>query len=107
MRRCLALYSAGRSQWAGALTARPFLLPCLKPSKDQPLSAVLDGLRKRVAMAPTFYLDSPVVVDLEDCPDMPASDLASLSAELRQLKLRPVGVTNAPAGLRVRRSCRL
>lgn len=52
-------------------------------------------LRDKVAHSPDFFRDAPLVLDLAPVADAPPIDLAPLVAELRRLRLAPVGVQNA------------
>ncbi len=60
----------------------------------------LAKLVEKIAYAPDFYRDAPVVLDLAAVTDRQPVDLVALSEELRRHRLVPVGVQNAaPAWL--------
>jgi len=52
-------------------------------------------LRDRIAHNPEFFRDAPVVLDLAPVADAAPIDLEAFAAELRRLRLVPVGVQNA------------
>ncbi len=52
-------------------------------------------LRDKVAHSPDFFRDAPLVLDVAPVADTPPIDLAALVADLRRLRLVPVGVQNA------------
>lgn len=50
-------------------------------------------LREKVEQAPGFFLNAPMVIDVEPIADQPAFDLGPLIEGLRQCKLMAVGIT--------------
>lgn len=52
-------------------------------------------LRDKIAHNPEFFRDAPVVLDLAPVADATPIDLEAFTAELRRLRLVPVGVQNA------------
>ncbi|MCS6877155.1 MAG: septum site-determining protein MinC [Geminicoccaceae bacterium] len=52
-------------------------------------------LRDKVAHSPDFFRDAPLVLDLAPVADTPPIDLAAFVAELRRMRLFPIGVQNA------------
>ncbi len=52
-------------------------------------------LMAKVAQAPGFFIDAPVVLDLQDLADAPPFNMAELRRRLRQHRLMAFGVQNA------------
>lgn len=52
-------------------------------------------LMEKVAQAPGFFTDAPVVLDLQDLADAPPFNMAELRRRLRQHRLMAFGVQNA------------
>ncbi len=57
--------------------------------------AFLSKLIEKIAYAPDFYRDAPIVLDLAAVHDRRPIDLVALVEELRARRLAPVGVQNA------------
>lgn len=51
-------------------------------------------LRDKIAHNPDFYRDAPIVIDVAPVADSAPIDLEGFAAELRRLRLVPVGVQN-------------
>lgn len=64
------------------------------------LSAATLGplLTAKLAQAPGFFYQAPIVLNLQDCPDVP--DFAALKQLFNELKLVLVGVTGASASVK-------
>ncbi|SDF78585.1 septum site-determining protein MinC [Limimonas halophila] len=54
----------------------------------------LEGVRAKIAQAPSFFESAPIVLDLDDVSDDANLDLGKLAARLRELNLVAVGVQN-------------
>lgn len=52
-------------------------------------------LMEKVAQAPGFFADAPVVLDLQDLADAPPFNMSELKRRLRQHRLMPFAVQNA------------
>ncbi len=57
--------------------------------------ALMPQLLRKIAYAPDFYRDAPVVLDVGPVAARPPIDLAAFCARLREHRLVPVGVQNA------------
>jgi septum site-determining protein MinC len=58
----------------------------------------LTSLKRRIAQAPSFFEQAPVVFDLTDLPAGQPVDFPGLSEALRRLGLEPLGVQYGDAG---------
>lgn len=62
--------------------------------RDPKSLKVYSMLADRIAQAPNFFRNAPVVMDLQDLADAPPINIAELGRRLRQHSLVPIGVQN-------------
>ncbi|MFO1154406.1 MAG: septum site-determining protein MinC [Rhodospirillales bacterium] len=58
-------------------------------------AAMFQSIADKVAQAPNFFRNAPVVIDLQDMAASPPFNIAELGRRLRQHQLVPIGVQNA------------
>lgn len=86
---------AGTSEEAASIQFRGGLYTLMRLKVSNPRDqAFFTALMTKIAQAPDFFRNAPVVLDLQDLADAPPFNMAELIRRLRQHQLVPVAVAN-------------
>ena len=86
--------SIERSSYPFQLRGGAFTLLVLRLD-DPKEPSLFQLLADKIAQAPNFFRNAPVVIDLQNLADAPPFNMAELGRRLRQHQLVPIGVQNA------------